>query len=80
MIITYNEYPSTENLYNDVIKTVRTNYELRENVLITSRCKIELTEMRFQLLSHIINILPLGNYIPVLLKSREPITNYDKMY
>jgi hypothetical protein len=47
--------------YIDIEGTI---YELRENVLITSRSKIVLTAMRLRWLSYIIDIPPLRTYLP----------------
>jgi hypothetical protein len=62
------------------IKTVRKNYELRENVVNTSSRNIELTAMRFQWLPHIMDIPHWETIYRFLLKSSEQIMNYDNMY
>jgi hypothetical protein len=53
----------------------RSNYEFRVNALITFIGKIVLTAMRFQLLSHIMNIPQLRTYITCFIQIHR--TNYE---
>jgi hypothetical protein len=59
----------------EFIEIKRTNYELRENVSITSTGKIGLTLMPFQSFPHLMNIPPLTTYIPIFIEIHK--TNYD---
>jgi hypothetical protein len=75
MIITYNEYPSTENWCTLFYWNRADQLRITRKVLITSRGKILLTAKRFQWLPHIAIINALKIFIPSFTEIEQ--TNYE---